>query len=252
MKYDDTSWHSGPNLPNDLPVEAAATHTGMFLAWALLTGLGSELHVLEQSDELQRLRQRKVTPGQFFLLVCSGKFLDEDLNAEGNAFAQAYFELDSGNYLGDYREFLVKGLPSEYHVADTWTNFEKLKPVLDRRFANWRRGRPIDASPNVKVTGPGDLPEDIEEKIATDFGIAETPGIAMRLASFVGQYADRHKEAPDARTLRCIVFVASGDRKKLEEACHVSLNDVRELVVQAEYDENDERIRDFNEPFGTL
>jgi len=251
MKYDDASWHAGANLPNDLPVEAAATHTGMFVAWALLAGLGSELHVLEQSDELQRLRQRRITPGQFFLLVCSGKFLDEDLSAEGNAFAQAYFELERGNFLGDYREYLVKGLASEYHVADTWTNFEKLKPVLDRRLANWRRGRPVDASPNVKVTGSRDLPEDIEERIASDFGLAETPGVAIRLAGFAGQYADRHKEAPDARTLRCIVFVADGDRKKLEEACHLALTDVRELVVRAEYDGKDERIRDFNEPFPT-
>ena len=249
MKYDDASWHAGEGFPCDLPPEAAATHTGMFLAWALLAGLGSELHALEQPDELERLRRRKVTPGQFFLLVCSGKFMDEDLSAEGNAFAQAYFEPESGNYLGDYREYLVKGLASEYHVADTWTNYEKLKPVLDRRLANWRRGRPVDASPNVKVTGSGDLPEDITEKVAADFGIAEAPGALMRLAGFVGQYADRHKEAPDARTLRCIVHVAGGDRKKFEDACRLALSDVQGLVVQAEYDGNDRRIRDFNAPF---
>ena len=251
MKYDDSSWHAGESFPNDLAPEAAGTHTGMFVAWALLAGLGSELHVLEQSDELQRLRQRRITPGQFFMLVCSGKFLDEDLNAEGNAFTQAYYELEGGNFLGDYREYLVKGLASDYHVADTWTNFEKLRPVLDRRFANWRRGRPVDASPNMKVTGSGDLPEDIEEKIATDFGIAGTPGIALRLAGFAGQYADRHKEAPDARTLRCIVLVAEGDRRKLEEACHLALADMRELALQAEYNDQDERIRDLNQPFAT-
>jgi hypothetical protein len=249
MTYDDATWHAGENFPDDLPAEAAATHTGIFLAWALLAGLGSEFHVREQSNELERLRQRRTTPGQFFLRVCSGKFLDEDLNAEGNAFAQAYFELESGTYFGDYREYLVKGLASEYHVADTWTNFEKLRPVLDRRLANWRRGRPIDAAPNVKVTGSGDLPEDVTERIAADFGLTEARAVAMRLAGFAGQYADRHREAPDARTLRCIVFVAGGDRKRLADACGLALADVRELVVQAEYDDNDKRVRDFNEPF---
>jgi hypothetical protein len=251
MKYDDASWHAGEGFPGDLPPEAAATHTGMFLAWALLTGLGSELHTLEQSDELERLRRRKITPGQFFLLACSGEFLDEDLSAEGNAFAQSYFELEGGNYLGDYREYLVKGLASEYHVADTWSNFEKLKPILDRRFANWRRGRPADASPNVKVTGSGDFPEDITERIAADFGMGEAAGALMRLAGLAGQYADRHKEAPDARTLRCIVLVAGGDRKKLEDACRLALTDVRSLVAQAEYDDSGLRIRDLNEPFET-
>jgi hypothetical protein len=251
MKYDDASWHTAENFPADLPPEAAATHTGMFLAWALLAGLGSELHVLDQSEELGRLRQRKITPGQFYLLVCSGKFLDEDLNIEGNAFAQAYFDPETGNFLSDYDEHLAKGLASEYHVADTWTNFEKLKPVLDRRLANWRRGRPVDASPNVKVTGSGDLPEDITLKVAADFGMADTPAVEMRLAGFVGQYADRHKEAPDARTLRCIVFLADGDRRKLEEYCRLALDDMRALAGRAEYDGNDRRIRDLNEPFAS-
>jgi hypothetical protein len=36
MKYDDASWHFGGEFPKDLPEEAAATHTGMFVAWAFL------------------------------------------------------------------------------------------------------------------------------------------------------------------------------------------------------------------------
>ena len=33
-KYDDASWHYGGDFPKDLPIEAGATHTGMFLALA--------------------------------------------------------------------------------------------------------------------------------------------------------------------------------------------------------------------------
>jgi hypothetical protein len=50
---------------------------------------------------------------KFFLEACDGKFTD-DLNDEGNAFA---------------------------HVQDTWTNFDKLRPVLNKRFDDWRRSR---------------------------------------------------------------------------------------------------------------
>lgn len=39
MKYDDASWHCAGDFPKDLPEAAGATHTGMFLAWALLSGL---------------------------------------------------------------------------------------------------------------------------------------------------------------------------------------------------------------------
>jgi hypothetical protein len=142
VKYDDASWHSGGEFPAGLPPDAAATHSGLFLAWALLADLGSDYHRVESAEDLERLRARTLTPGQYFLAVCDGKLTDEDFGPEGNAFARAYYQQDGASFLGDYQEHLAKGLPSDYHVADSWTNFDKLKPVLDRRLANWRRGRP--------------------------------------------------------------------------------------------------------------
>ncbi|MEW5835844.1 MAG: hypothetical protein AB1832_12330, partial [Pseudomonadota bacterium] len=68
---------------------------------------------------------------------CDGKFIDENLNDQGNAFAAAYFDLERGSYLLDYENVLGAGLPSLYHVPDTWQSFDTLKPVLDSRFANW-------------------------------------------------------------------------------------------------------------------
>jgi hypothetical protein len=128
VKYDDVSWHNGAaEYPKDLNAEAAATHTGMFLT-------------KELPDTLQRLQARSVTPGRFFLDECDGKFVDEDLNAEGNAFAQAYFDLGKDAYLRDYDAVLCKGLETAYHAADSWANFDKLRPRLDRRLDEWRRG----------------------------------------------------------------------------------------------------------------
>ena len=141
MKYDDASWHYGGQFPKDLPNEAGATHTGMFVAWALLTGLAGEIHTEELPEGLEKLRSRSVTPGQFFLETCDGKFTDEDLNDEGNAFAQEYFDFDRGAYMNDHDQLLAKGLPSQYHVEDTWTNFDKLRHVLDKRLDDWRRKR---------------------------------------------------------------------------------------------------------------
>jgi hypothetical protein len=83
MKYDDASWHVGGEFPKELPPEAGATHIGMFAAWCMLTGLAGELHEVELDDELQRLRQRKVTPGAWFIAACDGKLVDEDLSDEG-------------------------------------------------------------------------------------------------------------------------------------------------------------------------
>jgi hypothetical protein len=139
MKYDDASWHYGGDFPSELPDDAGATHTGMFVAWALLSGLAGDIHVTEFPESIEKLRSRSVTPGQFFLEVCDGKFTDEDLSDEGNAFAQAYFEFEKGSYVSDYQRVLVGDLPSQYHVSDTWENFDRLRSVLDKRLEEWRR-----------------------------------------------------------------------------------------------------------------
>ena len=139
LKYDDASWHYGGDFPEGLPDEAGATHTRMFVAWALLSGLSGSIHIEDYPDDIPKLRARSVTPGQFFLASCDGKFTNEDLNEEGNAFAQAYFDFEKGKYLDDYGAVLFEGLPSMYHVPDTWENFDKLKPVLDQRLKEWRR-----------------------------------------------------------------------------------------------------------------
>lgn len=139
MKYDDVSWHAEGEFPEELPYEAGATHLGMFLVWALLAGLGGRHFVEEYPGELARLQARAVTPGRFLLAACDGSLISDDLSLEGNAFARAYFPREKGQYLGDYRETLAAALPDIYHVADTWENFDKLKPVLDGRLAEWRQ-----------------------------------------------------------------------------------------------------------------
>jgi hypothetical protein len=138
MKYDDASWHYGGKFPADLPPEAAATHTGMFVAWALLVGLGGEIHTEECPEDLELVQSRSETPGKFFLRICDGKFTDEDLNDEGNQFASAYFDFENGSYLADYAATLGEEGLDLYYVADTWENFDRLRPVLDRRLSEWR------------------------------------------------------------------------------------------------------------------
>ncbi len=142
MKYDDTTWHSGGNFPPDLPPEAGATHTGMFLAWALLSGLAGNLHIQDFPQNIPLLQSREVSPGAFFLSACNGKFVSEDLNKEGNAFAAIYFDLQRGAYIHDYEKILAKGLPNAYYVRDTWESFDKLKPYLDKRLNQFRTMAP--------------------------------------------------------------------------------------------------------------
>jgi hypothetical protein len=137
MKYDDASWHLEGDFPQDLPEVAAFTHTGLYLAWAVLGGLGSKELQDDFEEELAKLSNRLSSPCEIYRMM-DGKLVDDDLSDEGNAFTKRYFDFEVGQYLKDYEELLCKDLPTMYHVADSWENYEKLKPILDNRLSAWR------------------------------------------------------------------------------------------------------------------
>jgi hypothetical protein len=124
-----------------LPKGHAATHIGMFLAWAVINGLENDFHPQHHPDLLARLRRREITGRQFFEAACNGKFAEKDLNPEGNAFAEYYYANEAGErgaYFADYKRVLVTGLPSFWHVADSWANYDKIAPVIAQRFEAWK------------------------------------------------------------------------------------------------------------------
>jgi hypothetical protein len=137
MKYDDASWHSGGDFPKDLLPAAAFTHTGLYLAWAVQADLGSKELQDDFEEELTNLSARLIPPCQIYKPM-DEKLTDGDLSDEGNAFTKVYFDFEVGQYLKDYEEILCAGLPTMYHVTDSWENYERLKPILDSRLAAWR------------------------------------------------------------------------------------------------------------------
>jgi len=141
VAYDRADWHYGGDYPAGLPAENGGTHIGMFLAWAIQRGLEGDFHREESSAAVAAVRARKMTGREFLFSQCDEKFWEEDLSEEGNAFATAYYENDNG-YMADYGATLLDDLPSLYHVADTWETFDRLAPVLDRRYAEWKARTP--------------------------------------------------------------------------------------------------------------
>lgn len=139
-KYDDESWHYGGDFPKHLPPEAGATHIGMYLAWAIVSGLESDFLRDElAADHLAGLKERKVTPGQFLITVSDEKLVDDELDADAKRFTDAYYA--SNMYFEDYDKTVGMGAETLYEVPDTWETFDKLKPMLDRRFDEWKHGQ---------------------------------------------------------------------------------------------------------------
>jgi hypothetical protein len=151
MAFDRTDWHNGSaDYPADLPPENGGTHIGMFLAWIILHDLHGEIHREEMAEEVEAVKRREMTGRDFLERACDEKFWRDDLNDAGNDFARRYYSGDSnqgdengpGQYHDDYDATLAGGLPTVYHVEDTWGNYDRLAPVIDRRYAEWlRRGK---------------------------------------------------------------------------------------------------------------
>ena len=90
------------------------------------------------------------------------------------------------------------------------------------------------------------LARDIWGKVNKDF---ETPEEAALALSVLADFTDQNQELSSDRTLRCIVFVANGDLNRLEKAIDLAKTDYRDLILLAEYDEKNERVRDLTNPF---
>lgn len=140
MSYDRADFDYSTE-EDPLPKGHAATHIGMFLAWADLNDLINDFHVTHSAELLKKLRARQITGRQFFETACRDQFGEKDLNVEGNAFAEQYYRNaagEKGAYFADYRKVLAAGLASFWHVADTWENFDKIAPVISERFEQWK------------------------------------------------------------------------------------------------------------------
>ena len=140
MAYDKAEWHYGGTFPSDVPDENGATHTGMFLVWAINSNLEGELHREDSAEALEAVRARQMTGRDFLINECDENFWEEDLNDLGNAFAREYYGLgEVGVYFTDYVEALCEGKDEKiYYVEDSWENYDKLAPVIARRFAEWQ------------------------------------------------------------------------------------------------------------------
>jgi len=134
-KYDDASWHYGGEYPAGLPNEAAGTHIGMFFAWCMLNGCASK----EVADEVDFLRLRQLTPGAYLMQICDEKFVSYELNDEGNAFTNAYYESEEENkpcYVDDYLDVFATETEL-YRVEDTWDNYDRISERITARHKTW-------------------------------------------------------------------------------------------------------------------
>jgi hypothetical protein len=134
--YDRAKNHFLGNFPTFLPIEQAYVHIGMFMGWMLEKGLYSIIFEEDEALQVIRFHEREISCS--ILSAMWDGYLGQDLfNQEGNDFSVWYYQ--SGLYKQDYEEVLAEGLPSMYHVEDTWDNYEKIATRISERYAEFTK-----------------------------------------------------------------------------------------------------------------
>lgn len=139
---DRIDWHTGGDFPENLPEVNGGTHIGMYLAWIIKNDLIGQLHLDDSVEALEKVKLKQITGRDFLVDMCDEKFWEEDLNEEGNNFTKHYYESESKenfkSYITDYCEVLGQEVESLYEIENTWENYEKLEPILDKRYSEWK------------------------------------------------------------------------------------------------------------------
>jgi hypothetical protein len=85
------------------------------------------------------------------------------------------------------------------------------------------------------------LAPDIERKLTGDCPADSIPAVVRALATYEGPERNR--------VIRCIVYLVAGDTQRTSHYVGVANQDYRDVIYWAEYDSDDRKVRDFNEPF---
>jgi hypothetical protein len=97
---------------------------------------------------------------------------------------------------------------------------------------------------------PGDIPDDIRDRVVRDFGPERADAVYRDL---LDRIPDGLPNGTRPRHLRCVLFLANGDLAALDRAIELCLQDPRDAILHAEYSTDSPadpvRLRDFAKPF---
>ncbi|MCA6073278.1 hypothetical protein [Fulvivirga sedimenti] len=134
--YDNAKSHFLGNFPENLPIEQAYVHIGIYLGWIIDNELYSEYFEEEAEVQILRFKRREISC-TILSELWDGYLGYELFNKQGNMFSYYYY--GGGLYRRDYDLVLVKELPSIYHVKDSWENYESMSNRIDVRFSDWKK-----------------------------------------------------------------------------------------------------------------
>ncbi len=135
MKYDDSEYYF-LEFTTDLPTEYGGRHMALFLDWAVRRGLASA----PLMQHAEALRRGDIAALDLLFDACDGKLTPEDLNDEGNAFAEAYY---ARHHVQAYTAVMGCGPQASadevFAREPSPAECARMYGVMDRHYSQWIR-----------------------------------------------------------------------------------------------------------------
>lgn len=145
--FDKAKWHLDGEYPSDLPPYQAYVPSGFFVTWLIDRGMLNPDECRSNAEGIAQVQARELSGARFYQLHWDGVLSSASLVSEADAFARIYLNVRHDIYTAiDYMRILASGLPTIYHVKDTWDNYARIEPVIDERFRRWQAGEDLTSS----------------------------------------------------------------------------------------------------------
>ena len=92
----------------------------------------------------------------------------------------------------------------------------------------------------------GSMEADVVSQLDVDFAAQDRAEAARVLKTLEGDLGNG-----TARVIRCVLFLSRGEMPRLLHYANSAREDFRDVLYWAEYDEQDQHVRDFTRPFPT-
>jgi len=142
MTYDQGYWHQELCEEQGLDEQFAGTHIAVYVRWCIERDFLSEELLASDANELEALRDGRMSSSEYFENRLDWKFGEWNLNDEGNAFTRWYYDR--------YVKEVQAEVPSAVLGPESGVDFAKLYAMLDERLRQFEALRSKGALPGPK------------------------------------------------------------------------------------------------------
>ncbi len=113
----------------------ASNHIAMFLTWVIDNGFYGEIHN-EATDDIQLVKERKMTGMEFLAKHCDYQLTDEDFSPEILPFVECYY---FQKYIRQYNRLFSKKAMAPLHPSPfSWDDYRLIAKCITRNYRIWK------------------------------------------------------------------------------------------------------------------